>query len=196
MTFLLLFYEFFKTGLFAIGGGMATLPFLTDMAGKYPWFDINQLSDMVAISESTPGPIGVNMATYAGYTAGFTEAGIMGGVLGALTATVGLVTPSIIVILIVAKFLNKFQNNELVVYSFYTLRPAVTALIAAAGLSIILPALFNMELYTVSGVIGDLFNWVAIALFAVIMVGQTIWKKLHPIVFIVFAAVIGIIFQM
>ena len=100
MVFLLLFLEFFKTGLFAIGGGMATLPFLNELANKYPWFTVDDLSDMIAVSESTPGPIGVNMATYAGYTTGFNELGVLGGILGAFVATLGLVTPSVIIILI------------------------------------------------------------------------------------------------
>ena len=92
MIYLRLFYEFFKTGLFAIGGGLATLPFLSDMADRTGWFTHAQLADMLAVSESTPGPIGVNMATYVGFTTG--------GVGGALVATLGLVAPSIIVILI------------------------------------------------------------------------------------------------
>ena len=95
MNFLTLFFEFFKTGLFAVGGGMATLPFLYDMAGRHPeWFTAAEVADMLAVSESTPGPIGVNMATFAGYK--------MGGIVGALVATLGLITPSVIVLLLVA----------------------------------------------------------------------------------------------
>ena len=110
MTYLLLFYEFFKTGLFAVGGGLATLPFLYDMAARHPeWFTTSQLADMVAVSESTPGPLGVNMATYVGF--------ITGGIPGALVATIGLVTPSIIIILIVAAFLKRFRERGI-------LRPA------------------------------------------------------------------------
>lgn len=104
MIYLQLFFEFFKAGLFAIGGGMATLPFLYDISDKTGWFTYGQLADMVAISESTPGPIGVNMATYVG----FTTAGIPGSVI----ATLGLITPSIIIILIIAGFLKAFKDNN------------------------------------------------------------------------------------
>ena len=110
MLYLRLFYEFFKTGLFAVGGGMATLPFLYDMADSTGWFTHGQLADMVAVSESTPGPIGVNMATYVGFTAG--------GIPGAVIATIGEVTPSIIVILIVAAMLTKFRNSKYVENAF------------------------------------------------------------------------------
>ena len=126
MTYLLLFYEFFKTGLFAVGGGLATLPFLYDMAARHPeWFTTSQLADMVAVSESTPGPLGVNMATYVGF--------ITGGIPGALVSTIGLVTPSIIIILIVAAFLKRFRDSKLVNAVFYGLRPASTAMVASAG---------------------------------------------------------------
>ena len=106
MIYLMLFYEFFKTGLFAVGGGMATLPFLDAMALKTGWFTQAQLIDMIAISESTPGPIGVNMATYVGFTTA--------GPLGSIIATLGLIAPSIIVILIIAKFLSKFKDSPIV----------------------------------------------------------------------------------
>ena len=108
-----LFIEFFKTGLFAVGGGLATLPFLQDMAVRTGWFTTAQLADMVAVSESTPGPIGVNMATYVGFT--------VAGVPGALVATLGLITPSIIIILIIAAFLQAFRNNRFVNAAFYGL---------------------------------------------------------------------------
>lgn len=198
MTYLLLFAEFFKTGLFAIGGGLATVPFLFEIANKYPWFTPQQLTDMIAVAESTPGPIGVNMATYAGYTTGYGEFGILGGILGALVATVGLVLPSLLIILIVARILEKFQDSKLVKDAFYTLRPAVTALIAVAGISIIKVSLVNIELFTSTNNITDLFNVIAIIMFAVILFMQLFVKKikLHPIVYIVVAAVIGIIFKM
>lgn len=195
MTFLLLFYEFFKTGLFAIGGGLATLPFLYDIANKYTWFDINVIPDMIAISESTPGPIGINMATYAGYSAGSTIAGIPGGVLGALTATVGLITPSIIVILIVAQFLNRFQKSALVQDVFYTLRPAVTGLIACACWSTMSGSLFFPERFTGMESLLSVVSLPAILLFAVLLFGILKFKKLHPVVFIAIAAAVGIIFK-
>lgn len=196
MTFLLLFLEFFKAGLFSIGGGMATLPFLSEMADKYPWFDHNGLSDMIAISESTPGPIGVNMATYAGFTAGYAEGGFVFGLLGALTATTALVMPSVIIIIIIANVLSKFKDNKLINDAFYTLRPAVTALIAVAGFAIIKTSLINIPAFQDSGDIINLFNFFSIGLFAVILICQNVFKKIHPIVYIVAAAVIGIVFKM
>ena len=131
-----LIYEFFKTGLFAVGGGLATLPFLYDIASRYAWLDISIMSDMIAISESTPGPIGVNMATYCGYNAGFSAGGIGLGILSGLSATLALVLPSLITILIVARILDKFQSSTLVDNAFKGLRPVVCGLIASAALSV------------------------------------------------------------
>lgn len=198
MTFLLLFYEFFKAGLFAIGGGLATLPFLYDMADKYTWFNEAMLSDMIAISESTPGPIGINMATYAGFNAGVNLAGIPGGIFGAAVATVGLVTPSIIVILIVAQFLKRFKESKIVQDVFYTLRPAVTGLIACACFTTMSGSLFFPQAFaSFSGPesLGSLFSLPAILLFAVLLFGILKLKKVHPVVFIAVAAVVGIVLQ-
>lgn len=198
MIFLLLFYEFFKAGLFAIGGGLATLPFLYDIADKYTWFDEGMLSDMIAISESTPGPIGINMATYAGFNAGVALAGVPGGILGALCATIGLITPSIIIILIVAQFLKRFKESKLVQDVFYTLRPAVTGLIACACFSTMSGSLFFPEAFAGFSGPADLLNMFslpAILLFAVLLIGILKLKKLHPVVFIAIAAVVGIVLQ-
>ena len=128
MIFLQLFFEFFKAGLFAVGGGLATLPFLQDISARTGWFTTDQLADMIAVSECTPGPIGVNMATYAGF--------LVKGVPGAVTATLGLICPSVIVIIIVARILKKFQSNKYVQAAFYGLRPAPTGLIGAACASV------------------------------------------------------------
>ena len=196
MTFLLLFFEFFKAGLFAIGGGLATLPFLYEIADRYTWFDERMLSDMIAISESTPGPIGVNMATYAGYNAGFTLAGVPGGILGALCSTVGLITPSVIVILIVAQFLKRFKESQIVQDVFYTLRPAVTGLIACACFSTMSGSLFFPDVsFTRPEDFFNFFSLPAIILFAVLLFGVLKFKKLHPVVFIAIAAVVGIVLQ-
>ena len=185
MLYLQLFWEFFKTGLFAVGGGLATLPFLQDMADRTGWFTHAQLADMLAVSESTPGPIGVNMATYVGFTTG--------GIGGALVATIGLVTPSVIVILIVAAFLKAFRDSKWVSAAFYGLRPASTAMVASAGIGVVLLSLVDTS---ASGL--AFFRWKEIALAAVILV-LTRWvpftKKLHPIVFIAAAAVVGVVFH-
>ena len=133
MMLLRLFWEFFKIGLFAVGGGMATIPFLYDLSDRTGWFTYTQLADMIAISESTPGPIGVNMATYVGYE--------MSGVLGSISTTLGFVAPSIIIIVIVSIFLQKFRDNRYVESAFYGLRPASSGLIASAALSVAIVAL-------------------------------------------------------
>lgn len=196
MTFLLLFWEFFKTGLFAIGGGMATIPFLSDMANKYPdWFTQTDLSNMIAVGESTPGPIGVNMATYVGYITG-SDYGTFGAILGAIIATIGLITPSIIIVLIIAAVLKSFKENKYVNSAFYGLRPASTGLIATAGIGVIMTTLI-----TVGGTATHtiIFNWKGIALAVVIWVLTNLIKKtkgLHPIVFIALSAIVGIIFKM
>ena len=188
--YLRLFWEFFKTGLFAVGGGMATLPFMYDISDKTGWFTHSMLADMVAVSESTPGPIGVNMATYVGY--------VTGGIPGAVVATVGLVTPSVIVILLIARVLKAFRENQYVDAGFYGLRPCSIGLIAAAGVLVIKLALFNTELYASTGALLDLFNFKALILAAVLLVATRCIKKLkglHPIVFILASAVIGIVFS-
>ena len=189
MLYLRLFYEFFKTGLFAVGGGMATLPFLYSVSDTTGWFTHAQLADMIAVSESTPGPIGVNMATYVGFTTA--------GIPGAVIATLGLVAPSIIIILIIAKVLAAFRQNKYVDAAFYGLRPCSVGLIAAAGLLVVKLAVFNFDLYRQTGVFADLFNWKALLLAAVLIVltryvKQT--KKLHPIFFILGSAAAGALF--
>ena len=185
-----LFYEYFKVGLFAVGGGMATIPFLYDMGEKTGWFTRMQVADMLAISESTPGPIGVNMATYVGFT--------VDGVVGAVVATLGLVTPSIIVILIIAGMLQKFRSSRHVSAAFYGLRPASAALIAAAGVSVLTVSILNVDLFKVSGVLSDLLQWKSLILAAIILVLTNFvkpTKKLHPIVFIAVSAVVGVVFR-
>ena len=190
MTFIYLFFEFFKTGLFAIGGGLATIPFLMDIANRYDWYTQSELTDMIAISESTPGPIGVNMATYAGYRAGLLEGGPLLGILGGIVATLSLILPSIIVILIVAKFLEKFKENKIVNDVFYSLRPAVIGLLAISLLRVALPIFFNFSGATFLEVV----NIKEIVLFALMLFGVFKFKK-HPIVYIGIGAVIGIIFK-
>ncbi len=198
MLYLRLFYEFFKTGLFAVGGGMATIPFLYNMADATGWFTRNDVANMIAVGESTPGPIGVNMATYVGYVTGGNLGGLPFAILGATVATVGLVTPSIIVILIIASFLKSFRENRLVENAFYGLRPASTGLIAAAGLSVVMSNLFFMENLE-QGFGLSLFNWKGWLLAVVLWlltnkVKQT--KGLHPILFILASAVVGIVWGM
>ena len=186
MIYIRLFFEFCKVGLFAVGGGLATIPFLNDLGNRTGWFTSGQLADMIAVSESTPGPIGINMATYAGYTA----AGVPGGII----STLGLVFPSLVIILIIAGFLNKFRESRIVDAAFYGLRAASVALITAALLQVAAIALMNHE---VNGA-TQLFYWPAVILAAVVFVcfSYSPLKKLHPIFFIVFSAVVGIVLGM
>lgn len=193
MTYLLLFIEFFKTGLFAIGGGLATIPFLREMCHTHPtWFNEELLGNMIAVGESTPGPIGVNVATYVGYTVGYGENGLLGGLLGGFITTFGLVLPSVIIIIIVAKLLTAFKENKLVARSFYSIRPAVVGMIGSAAVTMILSGIFTQE--------GNLLQRIdikAAVLFAVLLVATNVKKikKLHPIFFIIIAGVIGAIFN-
>ena len=183
MIYLQLFYEFFKTGLFAVGGGLATIPFLSAMADKYPWFTKAQLADMIAVAESTPGPIGINTATFAGYNAV--------GVAGAIIATLSLVLPSYIVILAISRALQRFRSNTYVNDAFSGLRPAATGLIGAACYSVMVIALSGSTLF---GCI-DLRHLV---LFALLLAATNLkgLKKLHPIAFIAIAAAAGIAFRL
>ena len=194
-VYLSLLYEFFKTGLFAIGGGLATLPFLYNIAEKYSWLDASIMPDMIAVSESTPGPIGVNMATYCGYNAGFTVAGIPGGILGGIIATLALVLPSLIIILIVARMLDRFQNSSLVNNGFKGLRPAVCGLIATSALSVFSAACLDTGIYEKTGSLIDLVDIKAIILFWVLFIINKRFKP-HPIYIIIPSAILGIIFGM
>ena len=187
MTFLQLMYEFFKTGLFSVGGGLATLPFLYEMSNKHPdWFTHADIADMIAISESTPGAIGINMSTYAGYRV----AGIPGGIL----ASLALALPSVIIILIIARFLARFRQNRLVEGAFYGLRPASIAMISVAGLNVAKIALVDMSALTSGAGLGQFFIWKALILAVLLFIGL---KKLKwsPIIFIAISAVIGVIFE-
>ena len=189
MDILILVFEFFKIGLFSIGGGLATLPFLYRLADKYPWFSVHQIPDMIAISESTPGPLGVNMATYTGFQ--------HSGVIGSICATAGLIFPSVVIIIIISRMLEKFRSNKYVNYAFYGLRPAVMGLIGAAGFGVLIGALFHsatfeeLRLANISSQIGI----EECILFAALLFATNKWKK-HPIFYIVLSAVVGIVFAL
>lgn len=186
MIYIRLFYEFFKIGLFAIGGGAATIPFLYEISDKTKWFTYTDLANMIAVSESTPGAIGVNMATYVGLTSG--------GILGGVVSTLGLITPSIIIIIIIAGFLEKFQKSKLVKDMFYGLRPASTGLIAVACFEIVKITLININKFKLTREILSLFQFKNIILALVIFILIKKFNK-HPIFYIAFSALIGIIFK-
>ena len=182
MIFLMLFLEFFKIGLLSVGGGLATLPYLRELAIRYPtWFTEIDLMDMIAISQSTPGAMGVNLATYAG----FKTAGISGGII----AVLGIVVPAIIVITIIATILEKFKNSKTVNAAFYGIRPAVTALILSSCIGIMKTSLFLVDS---KSTVGYSTNIPAVVVFTILFIGMIKFKK-HPIVYIALAALSGII---
>ena len=188
MIYLILFLEFFKVGLFTIGGGLAALPFLYELADKYTWLTKSMIADMIAISQSTPGPIGINMATYAGFKAG--------GILGGIIATFAIVLPSFIIILIVANFLNKFKSSKLVEGGFKGLRPAVTGLIAVAWFEVIKISIINVNKFLQTNNLLDIvINFKPLILFIIIFILTKKFDK-HPIVFIGLGALAGIIFKL
>lgn len=172
MIYWLLFYEFFKIGLFAIGGGLVTVPFLFNLSEAYGWFSAKELTDMIAVAEATPGPLGVNMATFAGFSTA--------GVWGAIVATLGLITPSIIIIIMVAKLMDKYQCNIRVQTMLAGIRPAVLALILFAGISIAEMAIDDM----LAGLV-----------FAVLLTSIRFWKK-SPIFYLCISALLGIMLQL
>ncbi len=189
MIYLRLFWEFFKTGLFSVGGGLATLPFLYDLSERSGWFSAAQIADMLAVSESTPGPIGVNMATYVGFeTAGF---------WGSVCATLGIIAPGIIIIILIASLLSRFHDRPMVQAVFGGLRPASVALIATAGLAVAAESLLRLEFWSGWGSIGRVVDGKAVALAALLLAATNIkaLKKLHPALFILFAAAAGALFR-
>lgn len=185
ILYLRLFFEFFKTGLFAIGGGLATLPFLYDMSAKTGWFTHTQLVDMVAVGESTPGPIGVNMATYVGYT--------VAGLPGSAIATIGLITPSVIIIMIVARLLNRFSENPYVQAALYGLRAASIGLISAACLLVVRLAMLHPEALAEKNYMG-LVDYKSVILAVILYLVMKKWNP-HPILVIAASAVVGILLQ-
>lgn len=183
MLLLQLMFEFFKIGLFAVGGGQATIPFLYDLVNRFDWFSAQELADMIAIGESTPGPIGINMATYAGFNAG--------GVLGGILATLALVFPSIVVIIAISKALDKFRNNVFVENVFAMIRPCVVGLIASSALTVFSLAILNSEAQN----IFEMIKVYEVILFVVILTLTFKWK-MHPIVYLAIAMVVGIILKL
>lgn len=183
-----LMWEFFKAGAFAIGGGMATFPFLLVMADKFEWFSKNDLLDMIAISESTPGAIGVNAATFAGFKAY--------GLLGGIVATVSLIAPAIIIILIISRAMNKFKSSKIIKDSFAMIRPSTAGLILGAMFSIMYGSLFNMSLFEKTGKMLDFFKLPELVLFSVFFFILRKYKKIHPLLIIVAGALAGLIFNL
>lgn len=178
-----LFWEFFKIGAFAVGGGPATLPFLMELAENKPWYTMEQLTDMIAISESTPGPLGLNMSTYAGYQAM--------GVTGGLLSSFGLVLPSVIIIIIIARFLDNFNQNRYVQGAFRGIRPAVTALIGAAVFNLCRVSLFVETDGKTAPAVGSIL--IAVLVFGLLQIKKL--NRFHPALWFLIGAAAGVVFQ-
>ena len=186
MLYLILFLEFFKVGLFALGGGLAALPFLQDLIIKYGWMSREELLNMIAISESTPGAIGINTATFIGYN----TAGIPGGII----ATAGLAAPSIIIVTIIAHYFKKFNQHPLVKSAFSGIRPAVAGLIASAAFELARGGLLNLSNWSFNKDFLSYFDLKSLILLVIVFAAVRIFKK-HPIIYIIAAAFIGIVFK-
>lgn len=191
MAFLELFLTFFMIGAVTFGGGYAMLPMIQEQVGLR-WGDIisqESLVNFVAVSESTPGPFAINMATYVGSVVGGQQGGGLLTVLGSACATLGVVLPSFIVILIVAKCYEKFKTNRIVKGCMTGLKPAVVGLIGGAILSVIFTVFFPAGLtFTV---LTDLSFYVSLGIFIVMVI--LAFKKVHPIILICLSAVVGIV---
>ncbi len=175
MIYLELFLIFFKIGAFTFGGGYAMLPLIQQEVLSHQWMTLEQLVNFVAVSESTPGPLAVNLSTYVGAETG--------GLLGAVCAMLGVVLPSFLIILLVAKFYQAFQENTLVKGCMNGLRPTVVGLIGASLLSVA-GAAFPSTAGVTQWVLGAV-------LLAAILVAH--WKKVHPILLIFSSALVGIL---
>ncbi len=184
MIFLELFINFFFIGLISIGGGLSTIPLMTEILTSKGWMEQTGIIDMIAVSEMTPGPIGINMATYAGNK----TAGILGGV----SATMGLVAPSIIIIVIVAHFYTKYRNNDYVNGTMKIIRPVVTGMIAAVCAELAVISFFSVELFRETGSVLQIFNLIPLLIGVLVFIANYKFK-IHPVILIVSSAVIGII---
>ena len=184
----LVFWEFFKIGLFAVGGGPATLPYLMELADKYDWFTMEELTNMIAVSESTPGPLGINMATYVGYQTL--------GPLGGIISTLGLVTPSLIIICLIAAFFTKFNSNRFVKSAFGAIRPAVAAIIAVAVLGICRVSLFVNFSFTEGNLLVEpIWKSIIFAVITLVLLQIKKLKKIHPFFWFVIGAAVGVVFK-
>lgn len=180
MNLLFLYAEFFKIGLFSVGGGLATLPFLYQLADRYDWLSREMVADIQALAQCSPGAIGSNMAALTGFQAA--------GIPGSFIAGLGLVSPSIVIIIIVAGMFQAFKQNTTVQVIFRGLRPAAGGLLSAAGFGAIKIALYN-------GAANEwfaLFRWKECILFAAIFFLIVKLKK-HPVVYIAAAGAVGLV---
>ena len=186
-------FRFFVAGLFSVGGGMAVISFFNEMATKFGWLSEETLSTIIAVGQSMPGPIGVNMATYTGYV-------IFDSFWGGIATSLTMVFPSLVIAILVARVFGKFKENRYVQMAFFGIRPAVTALITSACMGLFFGALLRVPLFEQTGRALDLFNFLNIGIFAaLIIIHYTIKikkKPLSPILFIVVSACLGIVLKL
>ncbi len=195
MSFLILFYEFFIIGLFTFGGGYAMIPLVQDVVIKHSWLTESEFLNMIGISESTPGPIAINMATYVGSIVGKTELGDPGTILGSVIATFAVVLPSFLVMLLIALLLKRFMKNRFAQGALKGIAPVAVALIASSGLILLSDILFPLS---ISGEnISFNFNFEYVFCFFIVVLNILLCRKvfnnkLNPIFVILISAVIGI----
>ena len=197
MIYLQLFWEYFQIGLFTIGGGYAMLPMVIQAVQKHGWLTSDQLYNFIGVAESTPGPFAINLATFVGTTVGNEQFGFWGGVLGAVVATFAVVLPSLIIVIIVTKLLEKFKSSKWVQGALYGIRPVVVGMVLSALIGIAVNvALPNVDLKDLQSASVTPFNWVSLLLMCAFLPLSKIKfkkKKLHPIFLIMFSAGVGVL---
>ena len=197
MIYLLLFWEYFKIGLFTIGGGYAMLPMVIQVVEKHQWLTTDQLYNFIGVAESTPGPFAINLATFVGTMVGNNQFGFWGGVLGAVVATFGVVLPSVVIIIIVSKLLERFKTSKHVQGVLYGIRPVVVGLVLSAligiATNVVLP---NVDLTDIPSSNLTPFNWVSLIMMCAFLPLSRIkikGKKVHPIFMILLSAGLGVL---
>jgi chromate transporter len=183
MKLLYLFAVFFRIDLFAVGGGLAVLPFLFELADRSDWLTRESVGNMLALAQSAPGAIGVNLSAYTGFT--------YAGIGGAFAAAMGFVVPSIVIIVIIARILRAFSENKIVKTVFTALRPAAAGLLSAAGLGAIVLSLWN----STAPRWYEFLRWKEFLLFGIIFFLIVKFKK-HPVLYIAFAGTVGVILKL
>ena len=199
MIFLQLFWEYFKIGLFTIGGGYAMLPIVTQTVLKYDWLAEQELINFIGVAESTPGPFAINLATFVGSSAGYAYGGlgVFGAILGSIVATFAVVLPSLVIIIVVTLLFEKFKSSKYVQGALAGIRPVVVGLVLSAvvtvGAKVILP---NLDFTAIDKEGFSQFNWISLIIVAVFLPLSQIKikkKKIHPIFLILASAVVGIV---
>lgn len=178
------FIEFFKIGCVAVGGGYTVIPFLYYLIPVYHWYDADAITEMIAVSNVTPGPIGINMATYAGFQAN--------GFLGAVVATVAVVLPSVIIVPLLSKILKKYKNSCFTEYIMYGLRPAAVALISVAALQIFKSSILTVDKFAATHRLSDIISLKSLIMLGFFAVCGYFLRK-QPMLLILIGAATGVV---